>query len=284
MEKIIADFCAKSTIALEGGEKRIEDFENSRVILTNRRLVVASNRRKIVVNTSSVFDVNKLYVPEDLKDVMMESIKLAFFNNNKPNIIIIKSSDKILEKFLFLLLKTILGGSRVIYKYPAIKGGVVLNTKWKDGILNIARKQIIIDEIKIKLSSVRDIRKDVRLIKNKQVEIINVRVMEKGESIVSYLHIPDKRIFNLFGRYISFEYLDLLMVVEKANLSIMEKRVLQTLYSGLSVEDLPSVLGLEVVEVNGVLMSLEKKKMMEKGKLTPYGEVAVSRYMEEVNT
>lgn len=284
MEKIIADFIAKSAITLDRGEKkRIEDFEKSRIILSNKRLLVVNKKEKVMTPLSKIFDVRKIDVPDDLKDLLEDSMKIAFMTNNHPTVVVIKGDGEKLNKFFYLLMKLLLRGKPVIYKHPAIKGGVVLNTPWKDGVLDVARGLIVINEIKIKLSSIRDIKKEIRTVKNREVEILNVSMMENGEAVVSYLYVPDKRVLNLLGRYIGFEYADILKTVEKANLSKMEKQVLQAIYSGIPVDELPEIFGLEAADVHRIVYSLEQKKMIKGGKLTIYGEVAVSRYMGDVN-
>lgn len=284
MEKIIADFIAKSAITLDRGEKkRIEDFEKSRIILSNKRLLVVNKKEKVMTPLSKIFDVRKIDVPDDLKDLLEDSMKIAFMTNNHPTVVVIKGDGEKLNKFFYLLMKLLLRGKPVIYKHPAIKGGVVLNTPWKDGVLDVARGLIVINEIKIKLSSIRDIKKEIRTVKNREVEILNVSMMENGEAVVSYLYVPDKRVLNLLGRYIGFEYADILKTVKKANLSKMEKQVLQAIYSGIPVDELPEIFGLEAADVHRIVYSLEQKKMIKGGKLTIYGEVAVSRYMGDVN-
>lgn len=284
MEKIVADFMAKSAISLEKGERRkIEDFEKSRIILSTKRLLVATPSDKLVVPLNKIFDVRKIDVPDDLKDMLEDSMKIAFVRDGSPNVVVIKSSGDKLAKFFYLLMKLLLGGNAVIYKHPAIKGGVVLNTRWKNGKLGIARGAILLDKSAIKLSTVRDIKKEMRTINSKKVEILNVRLMENGEAIVSYIHIPEKRVLNLLGRYVGLEFADILRKVEKAKLSKMEKQVLQAIYSGVSIEDLPAIFGLEAADVQRVVLGLEQKEMIKNGKLTIYGEVAVSRYLEDVN-
>ncbi len=284
MEKIVADFIAKSTISLDKGVKRrIENFEKSRIILSNKRILVASKKDRIVIPLLKIFDVRKIDVPEDLKDLLEDSMKIAFVTNKHPTVVVIKGDGEKLNKFFYLLMKLLLRGRPVIYKHPAIKGGVVLNAPWKEGVLNVARGIIAIDGIKIKLSSIRDIRKEIRTVKNKEVEILNVSMMENGEATVSYFYVPDKRVLNLLGRYIGFEYAEIIKTVEKANLSKLEKQVLQAIYSGIAIDGLPEILGLEAADVHRVIYSLEQKKMIKNGKLTIYGEVAVSKYTEDIN-
>ncbi|AEA47348.1 CheF family chemotaxis protein [Archaeoglobus veneficus] len=284
MEKIVADFMAKSAVSLEKGVKRkIEDFEKSRIILSTKRLLIASASDRIVIPLSSIFDVRKIEVPDDLKDMLEDSMKIAFVKNGSPNIVVIKAKDDRLSKFFYLLMKLLLMGNPVIYKHPAIRGGIVLNTIWKNGKLGIARGAILLDQSKIKLSSVRDIKKELRTVNSKKVEILNVRLMENGEAVVSYIYIPDKRVLNLLSRYVGFEFADILKKVEKANLSKMEKQVLQAIYSGVTVEDLPAIMGMEAADVHRIVYSLEQKGMLKNGRLTVYGEVAVSRYVEDIN-
>jgi len=71
MQKIVADFMAKSAISLDKGvKKKIEDFEKSRIILSTKVLLVVKASGKIVIPLKSIFDVRKIEVPDDFKDMM----------------------------------------------------------------------------------------------------------------------------------------------------------------------------------------------------------------------
>ncbi len=284
MEKIVADFIAKSATSLLRGERRkMEDFEKSRIILSIKRLLIVNSEDRLIIPLTSIFDVRKIGVPEDLRDMIEDSMKIAFIKDGAPNVVVIKAGEDKLDKFFYILMKLTIGGNPIIYKHPAIRGGIVLNAPWKRGKLGIRRGAILLDTAIIKLSSVREIKKEMRTVNGKKAEILNIRLMEDGEAMVSYMHIPDKRILNLLSRYVGLEFVSILKKVESARLSKMEKQVLQAIYSGIPVEDLPSILGLEAADTQRIILGLEQKELIKNGKLTVYGEVAVSRYVEDIN-
>jgi len=284
MEKVVADFIAKSATSLLKGERRkMEDFEKSRIILSIKRLLIVNPEDKLIIPLNNIFDVRKIEVPEDLRDMVEDSMKVAFVRDGTPNVVVIKAGEDKLDKFFYILMKLTLAGNPVIYKHPAIRGGIVLNAPWKRGKLDIKRGAILLDTATIKLSSVREIKKETRTVNGRKAEVLNIRLMENGEAMVSYMHIPDKRILNLLSRYAGLEFIGIMRKVEKAKLSKMEKQVLQAIYSGIPVEDVPSILGLEAVDTQRIVLGLEQKGLIKNGKLTVYGEVAVSRYVEDIN-
>ncbi len=284
MEKVIADFIAKSTTPdgqTQG--KKMEDFEKSRIILGKKTLVIATKEEKKVIGIPQIFDVKKTEVSEELKEFMEDSLKIGFIKDEKPSITVIKANSEKLNKFAFLLMRILLKGKQVIYKHPAIKGGVLLRKEWNNGILNIAKGSVLLDKEPINLGSVRDIRVEYRTIGSKQVDVLNIKSTEEGESLASYIHVPDKRTMNLLKRYIAFEYGGILKALNKIKLSQSEKQIIHALYSGLPVDDLPVVMNMEATDVQRMVNNLESKELLKNGELTPLGEVAVNRYMEEAN-
>lgn len=284
MEKVIADFIAKSTTPdgqTQGG--RLEDFEKSRIILGKKTLVIATKNEKQVIGVPQIFDVKKTEVSEELKDMIEDSLKIGYLKNEKPSISVIKAESDKLNRFAFLLMRILLKGGKVFYKHPAIRGGVLLNKEWSNGTLNIAKGAVLLDKKTIKLSSVRDIRVEKRTVGSKQVDILNIKSIEEGESVTSYIYVPDKRTMNLLKRYIAFEYGSILKALNKIKLSQSEKQIIQAIYSGLPVDDLPVVMSMEASEVQRMVNNLESKELVKNGELTPLGEVAANRYMEEAN-
>ncbi|MFP3945558.1 MAG: CheF family chemotaxis protein [Archaeoglobaceae archaeon] len=284
MEKIIADFIAKSVIPDEQAQgKKIENFEKSRIILSKKKLVIATKDDKQVIGIPHIFDIKKTEVSEELKDMIEDSLKIGFMKNGKPSITVIKADGEKLDKFSYLLMRILLKGSRVIYKHPAVKGGVLLKKEWSNGFLDVEKSTILLDKKPINLSSVRDVRVEYRTIGSRQVDVLNISSIEQGDSIISYLHVPDKRTMNLLKRYVAFEYGSMLKALNKIKLSQSEKQIIQAMYSGLNVDELPVVMNMEASDVQRMVNNLERKKLLENGKLTPMGEVAVNRYMEEAN-
>lgn len=284
MGKILADFIAKSVMpGTQSQGKRMEDFEKSRVLLSKKSLVVATKHDKEVIGIPQIFDVKKTEVSEDIKDMIDDSLKIGFIKDEKPSITVIKADNEKLDKFSYLLMRILLKGKKAIYKHPAIKGGVLLNKEWSNGFLNVARGAILLDEEAINLSSVRDIQVGYRTVGSKQVEVLNIKSMENGELLASYIHVPEKRSMNLLKRYVAFEYGSILKSLSKIDLSHSEKQILYAIYSGLPIDELPVVMNMTASDVQRIVNSLEKKNLLKDDKLTSLGEVAVNRYAEEAN-
>jgi len=283
MEKIIADFVARASFHDKAGEKRMEEFEKSRIILSDRHLLIVFRDEKVVIHLKKIFDVRKIDIPDDIKDLMEDSLKIAFTKDGKPEIVVIKGDGSKMDKFSYLLMKLLLKGNKVIYKHPAMKGGVLLKKDWKSGLLNVAKGTILLDGIAVKLSSVRDIRVESRSIGNLKADVLNIKMVVSGESLTSYLYVPDRRVMNLLGRYIGFEYGSMLKKLEKIKLSSLEKQIVQAVYSGIPVDELPLLLNIEASEAQRVVNDLESKGLLKGGFLTPIGEIAASRYVEDIN-
>lgn len=283
MQKVIADFVAKATIHLKSSGKRMDEFEKFRVMLSDKYLLLASNKQKISVKIADIFDIKKIDVPDDIKDMVEDSLKIGFLKDKKPGMIVIKGDNEKISKFSYLVMKLLLKGNHVIFKHPAVKGGVLTNKNWEDGLLNVIKGSIVLNGFQINLSSIRDIKRESRTIGKNQVDVLNISAINSGESYISYVHVPDKRIMNLLGRYIGFEYKNILKALEKVELSNFDKQIVQAVYSGIPVEELPLVMNVEASEVQRIVINLEKRNLIKNGKLTPFGEVAVSRYVEDIN-
>ena len=284
MEKIIADFVAKASLHHgKSGKKKMEEFEKSRIILSDKHLLIVSKNEKVTTHLKRIFDVRKIEIPDDIRNLMEDSLKIAFTKDGKPEIVVIKGDGKKIDKFSYLLMKLLLKGNKVIYKHPVMKGGVLLKKDWSTGLLSVTKGAILLDGTAVKLSSVRDIKVESRTIGDLKADVLNIKMMVSGESITSYLYVPDKRVMNLLGRYIGFEYGSMLRKLEKIKLSDLEKQIIQAIYSGVPIDEIPLLFNIETSQVQMVINGLESKGLLEGGFLTPIGEVAVSRYVEDVN-
>jgi hypothetical protein len=246
-------------------------------------MLVITNIDKLSFNIRRIFDVRKVEIPEDIKELMEGSIKIGFIKDEKPRILIIKGDESKLEKFISILMRLLLNGNRVIYKHPAVRGGVILDKEWKKGLLRISRGAIVLDNSPVRLCSVRDIKTELKEVGRDRVEVLNVRMMNSGEAISSYIYLPDRKAMNLLGRYIAFEYGGMLRTLQKLKISDFEKQIMQAVYSGLAIEDLPAIINSEAADIQRIVNNLEEKNLLKNGRLTPVGEVAVSRFVEDIN-
>jgi len=76
MEKIIADFVAKASLHHgKSGKKKMEEFEKSRIILSDKHLLIVSKNEKVTTHLKRIFDVRKIEIPDDIRNLMEDGKK-----------------------------------------------------------------------------------------------------------------------------------------------------------------------------------------------------------------
>ncbi len=215
-EEVLYDFLANLKLVTqekEELEERPDNYQKVRTILSKKHLLLATQDNKHAVGLGRIFDIRKI----PLADSKEEAIKLGFLKNNYSNIATLRGDKEKMDRFSYLLMKYSLKGSRVIYKHPAIKNRIILDKEWKEGILDVDKGAILLDDCQIKLNSITNIRAEYRYIGSNKANILIFDIVDSGKPIESFIYVPDSRIMNLFGRYIEFFKPDRRDFVEATN-------------------------------------------------------------------
>ncbi len=233
---------------------------------------------------------NDVLMIKDIEDI--EYVRLG-----KQEAIKVKTENK---EYIFRLPEKV---QRKVYRYlafnlrsdrfavyflsPATRGGVVLtDAKWEKGYLSITENAIWFlspnKQVRIALSDLGSIERDVRTISGKKRVVLVVGHVEKGEVLTSLILCPETTMEMLEN------YLKKLIEKEKGDikLSEIEEQIATLIYSGLDSAAIESMLNLSTEELNmyydrlvnlGLAKVVKIRKELE---LTPKGIKVVTESLK----
>jgi len=286
-ESVIADFVA----AFNSEASARAEPAKGRILLSEKRLVLAGDEGKVTVPLSSIFDISVGQVPDDLGDFFSSTVTVAFEQNGNRMVAAVEADDDKIEKFTTVLFKAVLNGTDATVKHPARVGGRVTDASFapaklylKPGSVRFKRSDGTVD---IDLSTVSEFDRSSREINGTKRPVLAVRHLDDGQASLSLAAMDSPREMSILGRYLRLEYSDLMSNLEDVTLSEQQVELLVAIYSTG-----PSVSLANVVEMGGsqltmVLNDLKSDELVvdadDGPKLTPKGRVVVSKHLEEVN-
>ncbi|MFB6131736.1 MAG: CheF family chemotaxis protein [Salinigranum sp.] len=242
----------------EGREINDADWVNGRILLSNKRLILAGTGGKRTVQLEDVeglggrFDVNQRVAT--VADYL--SLHLP------DGVLLVAPAD--FEEFELDVFGALLDYSSYLGRHPAVEGGVVQNTEWERARLKVEKEAVSLATVsgtfvEIRLDDIGDITTGVRTVQEEERRVIEVEHSRDGTSVQTYLSGPNRQIGILStllrkGEEQSETALDL---------STSDKQVLTALYSGVEPFDIPSFLGLDVDEVEALFQRLIEHNVLD---------------------
>lgn len=289
-EKRLADFVGEYSSSSDWLSDGDMEFSPCRVVFSNRRLVIAKGPDdRISIPLSSVFDVGKSNVPQELKDYVKNAVSIAYEKDGSSYIVVLKADDYALDKFRYLVYKALLNGVSVEVRHPARVGGrVVGEAEWEKTKLKVGDHSLVLaDVVKVDVNSVYSVSVKGIEVRDSEVKVLSIdHATEKGV-VTTQLNISDPRHLNIVGRYIRSEYRRISKDADSLDLSGEEKKIMVGVYSGVREEQLPGMLNMDVPEVNMLLNQLLEKGIIRQTddgvQLTNKGKVVANRKLEDVN-
>lgn len=287
-ESVIADFPA--SFLVEGHGHDGGDPTRGRVLLSNRRLVMASDEGKSTVPLSQVFDIGVGEVPEKAREFFDDTVTIGYRRNDRTHVAVVEAENDVVERFVTVLFKARLAGSTVLVRHPARVGGRVTDVGAVRATLSLDRDSITFESegesVTITLADVIHFERRTRDVEGTSRQVLSVRHVVTGTVYTTQLTLSSADSLNVLGRYLRREYSELLAGVREIDLSTPDKEVLVALYSGAESGHLAEMLDMEASQVSMVLNRLTEKGLIETGDgtaLTGRGLLAVNDRVEEVN-
>jgi helix-turn-helix protein len=282
-ETVIADFVARFSLDTFDSPEPVK----GRIVLSQRRLVLATADSKTTIALSSIFDVNVGHVPGELEAFFQDTITIAYRDGDAREIAVVEAGTEEVSRFKTVLFKAELNGTRVRVKHPARVGGRVTNSSFRPAKLEIAPGEVRFtgaDPVTVELANVTYFQREER----EAGSVVVVRHAHEGHSVTSEFTVESDRKLNLLGRYLRLEYSELAQEVEDVDTSEPEMEALVAIYSGGTSADLAGMLGLDSSRVTMLLNDLREKGLIDEGEnglsLTAQGQLLVSDRIESVNT
>ena len=253
-ETKVADTRGRFLRALRDG-REINDatWANGRILLSNRRLVLAGTGGKRTFPLSAIdrvggrFDVNQR--------VATVSDYLALQFDGGDDVVLVAPAEY--EEFELKLYDALLSTTKFLIRHPAVEGGVVQDTEWEVGRVKVGVDAVSLATVagtfvEVRLDDIGDTEMGRRTVQDEQREVIEVEHSDESTSVETYISGPERAV----GILRSLLRIGDEQTETSLDLSHQDKQVLMALYSGVSPFDIPDFLGIDVDQVEDLFVRL----------------------------
>lgn len=291
-EDVVADFTGRFFLNTDGAQGTPT---SGRIIMTKRRLVLATNDDKTTIPLSTVIDVNVGSVPSHVKRFFDDTVTIGYDEDGKTRSAVIESTGETVETFVAILFRCLLNGQTAAVKHPARVGGRVKDTPVVPGNIRIKNRRIEVtterDTFSFDVETVMRIERANKLGERADRVTLVVKYIdtdtEAGLTKTSLISPPKSQYVNLLGRFLRLEFDELREEVADIDLTNPEKRVLVGVHATGGDIDFTNMLDGDPAYVTNVLNSVQNKELViENGSslsLTAKGRIIVSERIEDVN-
>ena len=286
-ESVVADFVGRVHTADIGSDKPV----TGRVLLSQRRLVLATDDDKTTVPLSAVFDVSVGTVPGDLRSFFSDSVTLAYERRGDRRTALVEGEPEDMERFIRLLFKALLRGVTVTVRHPAKVGGRVTDASDHTASVTLSPGAIGFvdcpDPFEVDLSAVIDYERTDRTLAGTQRPALVFRHVVDSRTVTSIATVPNGRTLNVLGRYIKLEYEEVMEELESFDPTEEQLEILVSIYSAGGEANIADVVTGDVAQTSMVLDQLREEELVVDGEsgaaLTRKGQMIVTTYLESVN-
>lgn len=286
-ETVVADFVGRIHTPDVPGNEPVA----GRVLLSQRRLVLATDESKTTVPLSSVFDVAVGTVPSDLQSFFKDTVTVAYTEGSVRRTAVIEGKPEPMERFRTVLFKALLHDVIVTVRHPAKVGGRVTDAGDQRAAVKLNGREIEFvgcpEPFAIDLSTVVDYERAQRTLDGKTQPTLSVRHVPDGTPVTSLVTVSSKQTLNVIGRYIKLEYGEAMEAVYDLDPTEEELQILVTLYTADREVSVADIVTGDATRTSMVLEDLRNQGLIADGEraptLTPKGQMVVSTYLESVN-
>ncbi|MCX2818420.1 CheF family chemotaxis protein [Haladaptatus sp. F3-133] len=286
-ERKIADEIGKFVQPVKKGrEMNNSGWIDGRIIVSNKRIILASNKGERKLPLEKIEDVGGRYDVNQKIAGVSDYVSLTLNGGN--DIILLTSSEDTenLERSVF---GAVLDHRYVLVKSPAVEGGVVQDTEWERSKLKTDEGELALaletgKLVSVELDDVSAFEATTRSVKGEKSGVLEVEhTSEEGSTVETHIS-SQKRIAEFVGSYVSRGLEETETAVE---LDETQRRVLVALYSGVSPFDIPDFLDKEVGDIEEIYERLIEAGVLEEVRvrrevdLTTRGRNMASEAMNE---
>ncbi|NIB99370.1 chemotaxis protein CheF1 [Halobacterium sp. R2-5] len=257
----IADGAGKFLQAVKEG-RRMKDAEwtNGRILLSNKRIVLAGNDGKRSLPLSEVSSLSGRY---DVNQTVAQVSDYVSLQMSSESVVLVSMGENT-EQFETKLYGALLDQTELLVKHPAVKGGVV-----QDGSFERARIKVDDEQLSVALQSGSFVSVDLDDVGSAEAASLDVQGEQSPVLKVEHT-VEDTSVQTYFSSDShTCSILESLLTKEaqksqgSVDLSETEKRVLMALYSGVSSFEIPDFLGMDVDEVESIFERLIEVDVLE---------------------
>ncbi|WP_299234966.1 CheF family chemotaxis protein [Natronomonas sp.] len=258
-ERKLLDTTGRFTRVVRDGEKLSDiDWTDGRILLSNRRLVLAGASGKRTLQLSKIdriegrYDVNRAIA--QVSDYV--SVRIG------TDVYLVSTGES--ESFERTLHKTILDGEIVLIKHPAIEGGVVQDVEWRKARVKIDEDAVNLavedgSFVQIEIDDVGTIEGTERTVNSKERRVLETEHTEDGTSVETHLSGSDKHC-SVLGSVLRR---GAEQNASSIDLNKDETEVLMALYSGVSSFEVPEFLDMDPDDVEEIYERLVELDVLQ---------------------
>ncbi|MCG1002954.1 MULTISPECIES: CheF family chemotaxis protein [Halobacterium] len=260
-----------------------------RVVMSKRRIVLATDSDRITIPLKGVFDVQHDTAPGDLAEFFDDTVTVAYERDGERHVAVIEGAGDTVERFVILVFKGLLNGSAAHVKHPARRGGRITDQPFESAKLAVSPGTVELRgdaATEIDVSTVTHFERVERELGGSTRQLLSVRHMGATGAVTTEIALDSGREMNLLGRFIRLRYTKLKQELADVELTDEEIEALIAIYSGGSNADLATVLGVDASQLTMFLNDLIEKALVRDDDgvhLTSMGRAAVSEHIEDVN-
>ena len=233
-------------------------WTQGRILLSNRRIILASNEGKRTIPLSKIKGLGGRHDPNQKIAAVSSYLSLKVDNN----VMLISASDH--EEFQTAIYKAVLDQKVAKAKHPAVEGGVVQNTEWEKARIKVEDDAIAAalksgSFVRLDLDDISGVETDQRTVDGEKKVVIQVSHVEGDTSVQTHLTGP-KRICMFLQSFLAEGERR-----SKTNVDLSEsdKEVLMALYSGVSPFEIPAFIGKDVDDVEDIFERLVELDILD---------------------
>lgn len=293
-EALVVDFVANF---VAGGNDSSYEPVKGRVLMSNRRLVLATSQTRTVVPIRAMYDIAVGQVPPEVEDFFDFTVMVGYTNGKQRRTTVIGGDRATIERFSLLLFRAALNGSTAVVTHPAKVGGRVMDTPRRRARIHLESDAVLFPDsdalategepFEIDLATVIFFEVLDRTVDDESRLVLSVQHVENGQTVTTEMSLGSRRKMNILGRYLRQMYFYIKSEAEDVDISEAELEVLVGLYSTGGELDLASLLDIGESELQVRFENLAEDGLVEGDpaapSLTSKGRFLVNDEIEGVN-
>jgi len=259
-ERKVVDTRGKFTqVVKDGRELNDAEWTGGRILLSNRRLILAGNDGKRTIPLSKI---RSLDGRTDVNQLVAKVSGYVSLQVTTGDVVLVSAEDP--ESFERMLYRALLDRKMILARHPAVEGGVVTDAEWEKARLKIEEGAVALavadgSFVEIDLDDIGSMETNERSVRGEKRQVLEVEHSEEGTSVQTYISGTERRCAILETLLRKGESRSEIGV----DLSERENEVLMALYSGVSPFEVPDFLGMDVDEVESVFDRLLELEVVE---------------------
>lgn len=286
-ESVVADFVANANSDGSDGP----DGERSRVLLSEDRLVVATDDDRTVVDLDEVVDVLVSRVPRDLGDFVDQTVLVAYTEAERRRTVVVTGPHETIDRFARYLYKATLRGSGATVKHPARRGGRIVDAPRRTARVAPESDSLALrceeGACHVELASVESVTKCTRSVDGRSRPVLSVCHGDATRTLATEIAHESVQTLNVLARFLRLELFRLESDLADVAIDETEAEALAVIYAGGDPGALERVLDTDADAVEALLAGLEQKGLVVDAgdpTLTNRGRVSVAQRIDRVDT